>query len=237
MPATFGPVGRLLRHEAAPGDGHHAGEDDSRQHPRAVHAKHSWEEHALDEPARAGQRDDDRAYHRQPSGGRPAVHPAARAAQASGTKRELAELDAEVEAEQRPAQRVLRQAELAQDRREAEAVDQPEQAGHPRPEIAAGRRRVADQQVVDADQHDAQRDERLDERRRRSEDAQRRQRQGDRVAEREGGDDEPETPERPAQKQQADQEQQVVGPNRRCGASPAGTKVPSTAPTPCHEPA
>ena len=71
---------------------------------------------------------------------------------------ELADLDADVEREQRPAERLARKPELAQHVGEAEAVDQAEDERHPRAEIAA----VAPDQVVGADEHDAQGDRRLD---------------------------------------------------------------------------
>ena len=49
--------GRLLRDDGAPGDGDDAGQDDARQHLACGSCATPWEEHALDEPVRAGQRD------------------------------------------------------------------------------------------------------------------------------------------------------------------------------------
>ena len=70
---------------------------------------------------------------------------------------------------------------------------------------------AADEQVVGADVHDAERDGRLDHPRRRAEEVQRRERQRDAVGDRERRDDDREPPDRSAEQQQADEEQQVVG--------------------------
>ena len=83
---------------------------------------------------------------------------AARTLATSTTMRELPDLDADVEREERPAERLVGQAELAQDVGESEAVDQAEDERHPGAQIAA----VAAHQVVGADEHDAERNRRLD---------------------------------------------------------------------------
>jgi hypothetical protein len=170
----------------------------------------------MDEPESPGQRNDDRAYHRDTSGGhRPLTPQGAQGDAQRNDQRQLAQLDADVEPEQRPAQRRLRQPELAQDGREPEAVDEPEDAGQDGPEVAAaGRILAAGQQVVHADQHHAERDRRLDERRRRGDDAEGGERQRHAVADGEGCDDQAEAAERSAEEQQADHEEDVVRADR-----------------------
>ena len=121
---------------------------------------------------------------------------------------ELADLDADVEREERPAQRAARQIHLAKHVREPEAVDQAERKGDPRARVAAA---GADQQVVGAHVDDAERDGRLDGARRRDDHAQRRQRQRDAVRYRKRGDDQQQLLEGAAQQQQADEKQQMIG--------------------------
>ncbi|MNC98120.1 hypothetical protein D3C83_159880 [compost metagenome] len=53
---------------------------------------------------------------------------------------QLADLDAEIEREQRPAKRRLRQSKFLQHVCEAEAVNQAEGQGEPRPQIGFGSR-------------------------------------------------------------------------------------------------
>ena len=107
---------------------------------------------------------------------------------------QLPDLDADVEREQRPAQRPRRQVHLAQHVGEAEAVDQAEDERDPGPDVAA----LPDQEVVDADVDDAERDRRLDDAGGRTDEAERRQRQRDAVREREPGHDQQQPAERAA---------------------------------------
>ena len=78
-------------------------------------------------------------------------------------------------------------------------------APRPAPAVAGNH-----EQIVGADDHDRERDERLDDPCRRAEDVERRQRQRDAVPDRERRDDQRQAPERAAEEQQADQEQDVV---------------------------
>ena len=71
----------------------------------------------------------------------------------------LADLDAEVEREERDAQRAVGESRFAQHAREPEAVHEAEDERDPRADVAALR---AGQQVVGADVDDAQGDGRLD---------------------------------------------------------------------------
>ena len=141
---------------------------------------------------------------------RPAVSLRARSAASAvattSDDQQLTDLDADVEREQRPAERARRQVHLAQHVGEAEAVDEAEGERNPGAHVAA----VADQQVVGADVDDAERDRRLDDPRRRADEVQRRERQRDAVRDGERGDDERELAERAAEQQQPDEEQQVV---------------------------
>ena len=82
--------------------------------------------------------------------------------------------------------------------------------GGPHP-LARDRRPERDE-VLQSDRDDAQRDERLDEPRRRDEPAQRRQRQRHRVGDRERGDDAEELPERPPEEEHPEEEGDVVAP-------------------------
>ena len=100
--------------------------------------------------------------------------------------RGLSDLHAQVEREQRYPKRRRGQSGVAQHAGEAEPVHQAEQQRHPDPDVPAA---LADKQVVGADEHDAQRDQRLDDVRRRRDDRQRGQHQRDAVAEGEGRDD------------------------------------------------
>ena len=77
---------------------------------------------------------------------------------------QLADLHAEVEREQRPAQRPRRQIHLAQDVGEAETVDEAERERDPGAHVPS----AVDQQVVRADVDDAEGDRRLDDPRRRA---------------------------------------------------------------------
>ena len=77
--------------------------------------------------------------------------------------RELADLDSHVEGEERPGERLARESEFPQDVCEAEAVHEAEDERHPGPEVTA----VAPHQVVGPDEHDAESDRGLDDRRRR----------------------------------------------------------------------
>ena len=88
---------------------------------------------------------------------------AASADATSDDDQQLADFDADVEREQRPAERARRQIHLAQHVGEAEAVDEAERERDPGAHVAA----AADQQVVGADVDDAERDGRLDDPRRR----------------------------------------------------------------------
>ena len=90
---------------------------------------------------------------------------------------QLTDFDAEVEREQRPAERARRQIHLAQHVGEPEAVDEAEGERNPGAHVAA----AADQQVVGADIDDAERDRRLDDARRRADQVQRGERQRDAV--------------------------------------------------------
>jgi hypothetical protein len=119
---------------------------------------------------------------------------------------QLSELDAEVEREQRPAQRLPRQPELAQHVGEAETVHQAEDERNPGTRVAA----MPADQVVSADEDDTQRDRRLDQACRWRHDAERRQRQRDAVPDGERGDDASERCPAAAEEQQSDEEQDVV---------------------------
>ena len=103
-----------------------------------------------------------------------------------GDDRELAELDAHVEAEERGRDVLLGHAELEQRGRKAEPVQQAEREGDGpgRPP----RERVAGAQALGADQHDGQRDRRLDGRRRDVHEPEHREREADAVGDGERGD-------------------------------------------------
>ena len=120
---------------------------------------------------------------------------------------ELPDLDADVEREERPAERARGQIHLAQHAGEAEAVYEAERERDPRADVAA----VFDQQVVGADVNDAERDRRLDDPRRRADDVQRLERERDAVRDGERGHDHRELADRTAEQQQADEKQQVIG--------------------------
>ena len=85
-------------------------------------------------------------------------------------------------------------------------MDESERERNPRPHIAA----FVHEQVVGADIHDAERDRRLDQARRRGHEIERRQRQRDAVRHGESGDDQQQLPQRSAEQKQSDQKQQVV---------------------------
>ena len=90
-----------------------------------VLASHS--EKALDQPDRADQRHDHRQDLRQARQAAGARRPDERRHD-DGDEGELAQLDADIEADQRPHQGVPRQAELGERRGEAQAMDQAEEA-------------------------------------------------------------------------------------------------------------
>ena len=94
-----------------------------------------------------------------------------------GDEQELACLDAQVEEQQRDRDVALRQPDLAQGAGEAEAVQQPERErhdpGHPRARPDPPVTRVHD---LGGDEHDAERDHRLDRLRRHVDEAERRER-------------------------------------------------------------
>ena len=117
------------------------------------------------------------------------------------------DFDAEVEREQRPAERARGEVHLAQDVGEAEPVDESEGERDPGADVAA----AAHQQVVGADVDDAERDRGLDQTRRRRHDVQRRERQRDAVRDRERRHHQRQLTDGPAEQQQADEKQQVVG--------------------------
>ena len=80
----------------------------------------------------------------------------------------------------------------------------------PRTQIAA----VTSHEIVGSHEHDAQRDRRLDDARRRREDVQRGQRQRDAVPDRERGDDADEGHPAAAEQQQTDEKQDVIRPDQ-----------------------
>ena len=120
--------------------------------------------------------------------------------------RELTDLDAEVEREERPAQVASGQLHLPQRVREAEPVDQAEGAGGQDAPFAAG----PGAQVVDADVDDAQGNQRLDQCRRRRDHAEHSERKGDAVRDGEGRDYGGQPPETSSEQEQARQEEQVI---------------------------
>ena len=177
---------------------------------------------------------DDRSGERQLPAGRLAARPQrGERRRDDDDDQQLADFDAEVEREQRPAERARRQIHLAQHVGEAEAVDEAERERDPRAHVAA----AADQQVVGADVDDAERDRRLDDPRRRRHEVERRQRQRDAVRDRERGDDQRELADRAAEQQQADQKQQVIGPDQDVMDAGGQELAGSTAIAPCRVPA
>ena len=162
----------------------------------------------MDEPERARRDDDDRSCEGElpPRGFAPRAQRRERRRHDDDDE-QLADLDPDVEREERPAERARRQIHLAQHVGEPEAVDEAERERDPRAHVAA----VPDQQVVGADVDDAQRDGRLDDARRRRHDVQRRERQRDAVRDGERRHDHRELADRAAEQQQADEEQQVIG--------------------------
>ena len=73
---------------------------------------------------------------------------------------------------------------------------------------------VRRQQIVCADVHDAERDGRLDDARRRGDEVERGERQRDAVTDREGGHDAEQSQDAAAEQQQADDEEDVIGSDR-----------------------
>ena len=184
----LGPAGgRLLRDERASRDGHHAPRRRSTTTPACASCDALGEEDALDEPVRAGQRNDDRAYHRHTAGGRRALTPegaparrpsgTTRASWPSSTPRLNPNSDQPSAACGRPNSRSTAANPKPCTSPKTPAIGRPAGRG-------GGRSLAADQQVVDADEHDAERDRRLDDRRRRGDDAEGGERQRDAVADR-----------------------------------------------------
>src|SRR5262249_9111901 len=109
--------------------------------------------------------------------------------QHGGHEGELAELDADVEGEERERKIVLGETDLAESAREAESVEQAEDEGHePGKAAQQVRRRVGATGELDREDEDAPRDEDLDLRLRELREAERGERQGDAVPDGEGGD-------------------------------------------------
>src|ERR1043166_1912613 len=121
----------------------------------------------------------------------------------------LADLDAYIKGEERPAQCPPRQLHFTQDVGESEPVNEAERERNQAPHIAA----VLREKVVGPDVDDAQRNRRLNQPRRRRDDVQRRERQRDAVGHRERRDDDQQLTDRSAKQQQADEEQEVVWPD------------------------
>src|SRR5215510_3407111 len=123
----------------------------------------------------------------------------------------LPDLHAEIEREERPAQRPARQAEFPQHARESEAMHEAEEERYPGARIPA---RLAYHEVVNADINNAQRNGRLDKARRRIEHVQRGERQGNAVVDGEGGDDGQQPHQASSHQQQPHDEEDVIRPGK-----------------------
>src|SRR5207248_11162034 len=121
---------------------------------------------------------------------------------------DLAQLHADVETQERPRERSVRQSELAEHAGEAESVDEPERERDSRAPVAAARTRA---KILEADVDDAERDQGLDDAPRDPDHAQDGERERDAVRQREGRGYLYDALQGSPEQQQPDDEEDVIG--------------------------